>query len=180
MKSSIIGRRYAGALFELAAEQKLVEKIERDLTDFVAAYQSSDDLRDALENPKVSAAGRKAILTQILTKMGASALLKNTLCLLSDRGRMRSIPEVLAAFESIVEARTGKVRAEVTSATALPDAYYAELEKALSAATGKTVVVVRKQDPSLIAGVVARVGDRVFDGSLRHRLGELKDELLAR
>ncbi len=180
MKSSIIGRRYGAALFELAEEQKLTAKIEKELTDFVETWEGSRELRDAFENPKVSADARKKILGAVLAKLGASVLLKNTLSLLSDRRRMRHVPEVAAAFQSFVEARTGKVRAEVTSASPLPDAYYAQLEKVLGEVTGKQVIVVRKEDPSLIAGVVTRVGDKIFDGSLKNRLSELKEELLTR
>ncbi len=180
MKSSIIGRRYGSALFELAEEQKLTAKIEKELNDFVAVWEESRDLRDVFENPKVTSEGRKKVLVDVLQRLGASTLLKNTLSLLSDRRRMRHVPEVAAAFQSLVEARTGKVRAEVTSAAPLPDSYYEQLEKVLAEVTGKQVILVRKQDPSLIAGVVTRVGDKIFDGSLKNRLSELKEELLAR
>lgn len=180
MKTSTIGRRYGAALFEIAEEQKLTAKIETELADFVAAWESSRDLRDVFENPQVSQDVRKKVLAGVLQKIGASKLLQNTLSLLSDRRRMRHVPEVAAAFQALVEARTGKVRAEVTSASPLPDAYYEQLEKVLGEVTGKQVILVRKQDPSLIAGVVTRVGDKIFDGSLKNRLNELKEELLAR
>lgn len=179
MKSSIIGRRYGAALFELAEEQKITAKVEKDLGDFAAAWEESRDLRDVFENPKVPQAARKKVLADVLERLGASTLVKNTLSLLSDRRRMRNVPEVVAAFQAILEARTGKVRAEVTSASALPDAYYEQLQKVLAEVTGKQVIVVRKQDPSLIAGVVTRIGDQIFDGSLKNRLSELKEELLA-
>jgi F-type H+-transporting ATPase subunit delta len=180
MKSSIIGRRYGSALFELADEQKLTAKIEKQLVDFVAIWEESRDLRDVFENPKVPQEGRKKVLAAVLSKIGASPLLGNTLSLLSDRRRMRHVPEVAAAFQSLLETRTGKVRAEVTSAAPLPEAYYEQLEKVLAEVTGKQVIVVRKQDPSLIAGVVTRVGDKIFDGSIKNRLSELKEELLGR
>jgi F-type H+-transporting ATPase subunit delta len=179
VKSSIIGRRYGTALFELAEAQKLTSRVEKELADFAATWVESRDLREAFENPKVPQAARRELLVKVLDRMGASPLLKNTLCLLADRRRMRHLPEVAAAFEQLVEARTGRVRAEVTSASALPDAYYEQLQKALGEVTGKQVILVKKQDPTLIAGIVTRVGDKVFDGSLRNRLNELKEELLA-
>jgi F-type H+-transporting ATPase subunit delta len=98
--------------------------------------------------------------------------------LLSDRQRLRHAPEVADAFEAMAEARSGRVRAEVTSATALSPAYVSELERTLSTVTGKQVVLSQKVDPSLIAGVVTRIGDHVYDGSLKSRLAELGDELL--
>jgi F-type H+-transporting ATPase subunit delta len=179
MKSSIIGRRYAKAIFDLAEEQKLTAKVEKELADFAETWESSRPLRDAFENPKVPQGARRDLLKAVLDRMGVSPILQGSLRFLADRRRMRHLPEVAAAFQELVEARTGRVRAEVTSASPLPDAYYEQLQKALSEVTGKQVILVKKQDPTLIAGIVARVGDKVFDGSLRNRLNELKEELLA-
>ena len=82
-------------------------------------------------------------------------------------------------LRGLFEAETGRVRVEVTSAKPLSDAYYARLTEKLQRVTDRQVVLVRKQDPSLIGGVVTRVGDQVFDGSLSNRLSELKETLLA-
>ena len=102
----------------------------------------------------------------------------STLLLLADRGRLRNVPEIAAAFQELAELRAGKLRAEVTTAVPMPDAYYAEIQKAIETATGRQVVVAKNQDPSIIAGVVTRVGDKVFDGSLKARLREMREQLL--
>jgi len=86
---------------------------------------------------------------------------------------------VLHALEQLSEAETGRVRVEVTSAKPLSDAYYSQLTEKLQRATDRQVVLVKKQDPSLIGGVVTRIGDQVFDGSLSNRLSELRETLLA-
>ena len=119
------------------------------------------------------------VLDQVATRLAAPPLLKNTLKLLADRGRMALLPELAAAFNGLAQTATGQVEAEVTTAAPMPDKYYLELQKVLEKVTGKKVVVVRKQDPSIIAGVITRVGDKVFDGSVRNRLTELKEQLLA-
>ena len=103
---------------------------------------------------------------------------RDLLRLLSDRQRLSHVLEIADAYDAMAEARAGKVRAEVITASQLPPQYYAELENVLRSATGKDVVLVHRVDPSLVGGVVTKVGDRVFDGSLKSRLTELRDELL--
>jgi F-type H+-transporting ATPase subunit delta len=98
--------------------------------------------------------------------------------LLVDRRRTKTLPYVARMLRELADARKGVVRAEVTTAVALADAYYARLQAQLEKMTGKRVVVDRVIDPTLIAGVVTRIGDRIFDGSLRTRLQSLKDSLM--
>lgn len=179
MKSSLVGRRYARALLDLAEQQNQTDRVAKDLSDFADSFEKSRELRTVFENPDVARAARQKVLTAVLDRMAVAPIVKATLLMLADRNRLGHIAEVAAAFEQLAEARAGKVRAEVTSATALDDAYYLELQKALESAIGKKVVLVKKTDPSLIAGVVTRVGDRVFDGSVRSKLRELSEELLA-
>ena len=179
MRSSSVGRRYARALLALADEQKTTARVQKELTEFAETWEASAELRGVFENPKVDEASRKKVLTALLDRLAASPLVKNGLSLLAERGRLKHLPEIAESFAQLASARTGTVTAEVTSATALPDAYFNELKGALEKATGKKVVLVKKQDPSLIAGVVTRVGDRVIDGSVRTRLTELQEELLA-
>jgi F-type H+-transporting ATPase subunit delta len=179
VRSSSVGRRYAKALLSLADEQKQTTRVQKELSDFAVIWDASAELRSVFENPKVDVASRKKVLTAVLDRMAASPLVKNGLSLLAERGRLKHVPEIAEAFAAFASARTGTVTAEVTSATALPESYFTELKNALEKATGKTVVLVKKQDPTLIAGVVTRVGDRVIDGSVRSRLSELQEELLA-
>ena len=179
MKTSAIGRRYARALIELAEEQKQLEKVERELAAFAEAWDGSGELRDVFENPAIGQEQRKSVLEAIGRKLVMSPLLLNTLRFLSDRGRLSALPEIAAAFDELAKERSGRVRVEVTTATEMSPAYFAQLTKTLQDATDKKVVLVKKTDPSLIAGVVTRVGDKVFDGSVLNGLRELKEELLA-
>ena len=177
MRTGPLGRRYAKALLELADEAKETEKVQADLLDLVATWDRSAELRAVVENPSVSSEVRASLVKALATRMGLSPVLRDTLLLLSDRRRLKHLPEVADAFTELSEARAGRVRAEVTTAGPMPAAYFTELSKTLERVTGKKVVLVKHEDPSLIAGVVTRVGDRVYDGSVKNQLQKLSAEL---
>jgi F-type H+-transporting ATPase subunit delta len=177
VKIGILPRRYANALLALATQANNVDKILSDLRDFEKSWSESKELRSVFENPSVGMASRRQILRDIAAESGMDPLLVNTLLLLSDRGRLSQLPGILAAYEELTEARSGRVRADVVTASELPEAYYEGLREVLERVTGKQVSVTRRVDPSLLGGVVTRIGDQVFDGSLSTRLNELKNEL---
>jgi F-type H+-transporting ATPase subunit delta len=177
MTIGILGRRYANALLSLAAQAGSLEKVGSDLNDFARSWNDSRDLRSVFENPSVNAQTRRTVLRAIAAESGMEPLVRDTLLLVSDRGRMKELPNIVEAFTALAEARSGRVRAEVTSASELPEAYILELQRTLERVTGKQVTVAKRVDPSLLGGVVTRIGDQVFDGSVRNRLEELKHEL---
>jgi F-type H+-transporting ATPase subunit delta len=98
--------------------------------------------------------------------------------LLGDRRRLHALPAIAQLLKEMGDLKEGVLRAEVTTAARLPEDYYAKLQKQLEKMTGKRVVIDRREDPSLIAGVVTRIGDMVIDGSLRTRLSEMMNALL--
>jgi F-type H+-transporting ATPase subunit delta len=175
---SLIGKRYAKALIQLAIEADAVERVGRDLHDFAASFAASRELRSVFANPSVSQKSRGSVLREIAQQTGMHERVRDLLLLLSDRQRLRHVSDVSDAYDAMAEARSGKVRAEVVTASSLPPAYLAELERVLHEVTGRKVVLTHTIDPSLIAGVVTRIGDQVFDGSVKSRLSELKSELL--
>jgi F-type H+-transporting ATPase subunit delta len=177
MSVSIVARRYAQALLELGAEQGELDKLVEDLGTIATAWEMSHELRNALENPLVSHAAKKAVMSELTEQIGASATTRHALLLLVDRRRTKTLPYIARALRELADARKGILRAEVTTAAPLGDAYYARLQAQLEKMTGKRVVVDRVTDPSLIAGVVTRIGDRILDGSLRTRLQSLRDAL---
>lgn len=176
---SVVGRRYAKALLELAREQNVTDQVMRDVGALSDAWKESAELRELIRNPVVPRPALAAAVNAIMDRLGSSTLVRNTVGLLSDRGRLPVLEDVLSAFDELAEAETGRVRAEVVSAKPLPDAYYTRLQEKLQRATGQQIVLVKKEDPSLIGGVVTRIGDRVFDGSISNRLSELRESLLA-
>lgn len=178
MTISIIGRRYARALFTLATDQDSVASTSKALTACAATFAENSELREVFQNPSFSREVRSNILNDVAAAAKLPESISNTLRLLADRGRMPHLGEVAEAFAAMAETESGRLHAEVTTAAALPESYFSELEKTLKQVTGKDITLTRKTDPDLLGGVVTRIGDQVFDGSLKHRLAGLKDELL--
>lgn len=178
MTASVLGKRYAKAIFALAEESHVLDRVRTDLRDFGAVWRENREFRGVFDNPAFGVEVRRRVLRDVAQSMGLHDHTRDLLCLLSDRRRLRHLPEVVESFEAMAEARSGKVRAEVVSAAALPSGYLAELAKTLGEVVGREVVVAHRVDPELIGGIVTRIGDRVFDGSVRHGLSELREELL--
>jgi F-type H+-transporting ATPase subunit delta len=177
MSTGTLARRYARALLELANEQRQADRVKKELEELAAMWTSSSELRVLFENPQFGAQARKATLSEIITRSGVSPLVRNAVLYLADKGRILALPDIARAFAALAEQAAGSVRAEVTSAAPLSESYYLQLQRALEQVTGKRVSIERKTDASLIAGVVTKVGDKVFDGSVRTRLAELKETL---
>jgi F-type H+-transporting ATPase subunit delta len=178
MSVPIVARRYAQALLELGLEEGQLDKIVEDVTTVAEAWDASAELRNAIENPLVPQAAKKAVMGDLAGSIGANATTRNALQLLVDRRRYKTLPYLARALRMLADARKGLVRAEVTTVAPLPESYYGRLQAQLEKMTGMRVVVDRKTDPSLIGGVVARMGDRVFDGSLRTRMESLRDAMM--
>jgi F-type H+-transporting ATPase subunit delta len=177
MSTGSLARRYARALLELATEQKQVDRVKKEMDELSAMWASSPELQELFSNPQFTGAVRKTALSEIITRAGVSQLTRNTVLYLADSNRIAALPDLARTFTELAEKAAGTVRAEVTSAAPLAESYYIQLQKALEVATGKHVTIEKKTDAGLIAGVVTRVGDKVFDGSVRTRLADLKDSL---
>jgi F-type H+-transporting ATPase subunit delta len=175
--SAALARRYARAILELANEASAVEQTGRELNEFAATWNGSDELRAVFLNPEVSPEARKNVLAEITQRAGLSTLTRNSILFIADKGRIATLPLIARTFNDLSEGSSGIVRAEVTSAAPLSDAYYAQLQKTLEQVTGHRVAIERKTDPNLIAGVVTRVGDKVYDGSIKTRLEDLQNSL---
>ncbi|HEV8549301.1 MAG TPA: F0F1 ATP synthase subunit delta [Polyangiaceae bacterium] len=174
-----IAERYARAIFELGVESGTLAALVDQVRSFAAAYEESADLRGVLENPLVPNEQRDKILREIASRLdfGPSAL--NTVRYLARRRRLAVLPDIARRLDSLSDEKQGVVRATVTSATPLAESFYQRLAEQLATLVGKKVVLDRHQDPSLIAGVVTRIGDNTIDGSVRGRLENLERKLLS-
>ncbi|MEZ4409969.1 MAG: ATP synthase F1 subunit delta [Polyangiales bacterium] len=172
--STPTARRYARALFMLGSEQGNVEQLSRELESVAATVRGSAELAKLLSDPVVSPADRKAVMTEVLSRLGVSPTTRNAALLLTDRRRGALIPEVADALRALGDEKAGKVQAEVTSAVPLGEGQYQRLTSVLEKLTGRKITLQRKVDPALIGGVVTRIGDKVYDGSVRTRLEELR------
>lgn len=173
-----VARRYAQALLELARESNGIASVQSELEKIDAIWKESPDLREAFDNPELDTAARHALVEAVSQKTGASSHVKNFLKLLADRRRFESLSHIVAEYTSLAEKETDHVRAQVTTAVSLDDEYFKRLQGSLETITGKKVTLERSVDPDILGGVIARVGGRVYDGSLRSRLSELRETLI--
>jgi F-type H+-transporting ATPase subunit delta len=164
---------------ELGNETDSLDALVREIGHLAAAYEASDEFRDALENPLVTHEAKRAILDEITTRIGASQMVRNLARMLGDRRRMRALPRIAQLLKEMADARKGVVHAEVTSAVQLSDDFYSRLQRELERMTHQKIVLDRRVDASIVGGVAVRVGDTVIDGSLRASLHDMRSSLLA-
>ncbi|MEN8182577.1 MAG: ATP synthase F1 subunit delta [Myxococcota bacterium] len=177
MASAAAARRYARALFGLAQEEGRVEAVRGELTTLGELLDGHRDLRATLFRPLHPAAERKAALAALAEQLGVGGILQLFLQFLIDQRRLIEFPAIRSEYDRLADEAAGRMRAEVISASPLPEAQLDRLRQALSRQSGRQVAVELTLDPSLLGGVVAKVGDLVFDGSLRTQLRQLRASL---
>jgi F-type H+-transporting ATPase subunit delta len=175
MADGSLARRYARALILLGQENNALDAVGAGLGTIGAVLDLNDgQLRGVLVNPGVPLAERHAVLGEVLRRLGLHAYVNNFLRLLLDKSRFAVLPEITLAFGEMADELAGRVRATVRTARALDAVTAAQVEGALAQATGRTVVVRYVVEPGLIGGMVAQVGDKVYDSSVRGRLEQLQ------
>jgi len=179
MIAGSLARRYARALLDIGVAKGSFEELGKEMDDLAAAYSASRDLAEALTNPVFPMAKRRAVLESVLDKAHVSPVTKNFVLLLLERERMPYLPAIARELRVMVDERAGRVRATLTSARPLPAEHVAGVQAALEKSTGKKVVLEKKEDPALIGGVVAKVGDVVYDGTVRTQLELMRERFLA-
>ncbi|MBK7584377.1 MAG: ATP synthase F1 subunit delta [Myxococcales bacterium] len=178
MIGSPVVERYTRAIFELAVEAGQLTQLTEQMRSFAAAYTTSRELRSVAINPLIVDEERDAVLKEIGQRLGVGELAINAVRVLARRRRLYALPDIAKRLGGMADEQAGIVRATVISASALSEDFYARLVKKLEANTKMKVVVEREQDPSLIAGVVTKIGDNTIDGSLKGRLRAIERSLL--
>jgi F-type H+-transporting ATPase subunit delta len=173
-----IGRRYAQAIFEIGKEEGNALALADQIDDFAKSYDASDELKTVLENPLVPDSTREAIVVELATRVGAGASAQKALRVVTQRRRLRALPDIARHLRRLCDEDAKVVRAEVISAGPLGEAYLSRLKAELERATGQKVLLSHSVDAALIGGVITRIGDRVIDGSLRSRLATLREAAL--
>jgi F-type H+-transporting ATPase subunit delta len=178
MTSRAAANRYARALFDVAAAERIdLDQIDRELSEVVALVSANEPLQRALSNPAIPAARKRAVIEQLLARSAVSPMVSRVLLLLADRDRLVLLPELAEAYRSRLMDHRQVVRAEVTTAVALPPDRVAAMQQGLARATGREVQLDIRVDPSIVGGAIARVGSTVFDGSVTTQLRKLKEQL---
>jgi F-type H+-transporting ATPase subunit delta len=177
MVTGSLARRYARAVLEIGTANSNLDKLGADLRSLAKAMHDSAELVTALINPAIRRADRRRVLDKLLERIGAAPQTRNLVYLLLDGERLSSVGAISREIDAMIEAKAGRMSAEVTSARPLDASQLSQIINALEKLSGKKVAVTRREDPELLGGVVAKLGDTIYDGSLRTQLRTLRDEL---
>lgn len=169
-----VSGRYATALFELARDEKSVDAVKADLDKFDAMLSESADLKRLVRSPVFSADAQLKALTAVLERAGISGVAAKFLKVLTSNRRLFAVGDVIRAFRALVAKFKGEATADVTVAETLSDKNLDALKTALKSVTGKDVALNVKVDPSIIGGLVVKLGSRMVDSSLRTKLNTIK------
>jgi F-type H+-transporting ATPase subunit delta len=169
-----VSGRYATALFELARDEKSIDAVRADLDRFEAMLADSADLKRLVRSPVFSADSQSKALAAVLNQAGISGIAANFLKVLTANRRLFVVSDVIRAFRALVARFKGEATADVTVAEALSDKNLDALKTALKSVTGKDVALNVKIDPSIIGGLVVKLGSRMVDSSLRTKLNSIK------
>ena len=176
---SVLARRYAAALADVALERDAAAETKEELRGFVDAFSASPDLRNFLASPAVPKPAKQAVIEKFGARLRLSSAVRNLLLVIVDHRRMDLLAEIRQAFETELDARLGIAEAEVTSARDLTDGEKKDLTRTLARLTGKRIEARFGLDTGLIGGAVVRIGSTVYDGSVRQQLQRLRVRLEA-
>jgi F-type H+-transporting ATPase subunit delta len=169
-----VAGRYATALFELALEERALDSVRANLDRFAALLDESPDLLRLVRSPVFTADEQLRSLTAILDKAGITGLAANFLKVLTANRRLFAVRDVIRGYRQLVARHKGEVTAEVVLAEKPNEAHLAAIKNALKAVTKKDVQVDVKVDPSIIGGLIVKLGSRMVDSSLRTKLNSIK------
>lgn len=166
--------RYATALFELAEEGNALDKVAQDLATVERMTAESEDLRKVLQSPIVSRDAQAAAVTALAGPAGIGDTVAKFLGVLAENRRLFALPAITAAYRARLAAARGEVTAEVTSAVPLDGEQLEAVKASVSRYAGKAVSLTADVDPSLLGGLVVRIGSRMIDASLKTKLQQLE------
>ena len=173
-ETSALAERYATALYDLAEDDKALADLENDVGRFATLHDQSDDLQAFIRSPVYRREEQARAIEAVLKQAGIEGTVANFFKVIARNGRMFAAPAIIAAFRELAARRRGEVTAEVTSAEPLSETHLAALKEALKGALGKDVTLDTRVDPSLIGGLIVKVGSRMIDSSLKTKLTSLK------
>lgn len=178
--SDVIARRYAQAMAEVAEADGVVEVVGRDLERFTALMAGGEGaLGDALASPVFTSDERRGVLEQLLPRLGMHPLTGNLLHVVNDKRRFALMGAIADAYRDLADERANRTRITVQTASPLTPDLEREVRDAFARVTRKEVVLTTEVRPELIGGLVAKVGDTVYDSSIRTRLEQMKLALLS-
>ncbi len=177
MKSTVLAKRYAKALFAVGKEDNALEQYGQALNSMAELYGAMPEVQDALTNPVYPLEVREKVMEHLVKSMNPAQVMTNFFKLLVQKKRAEILPELAEEYQALVDAEKNLVRGTVVSATELSADLNAKVKATLEKITGKQVVLTTAIDPSIIGGMVAKVGDLVLDGSIKSQLAGLQESI---
>lgn len=177
MSESVVSERYAKALLELGIESGQLAMLTDELRSVADTYADSPELRAVFDDPRIADEQIASLIDALVRRLALSQMAKNALLVLVQRRRIRALPDIVSRLVNLTDERTGLLRASVTSAVQLSDAQAQALALELERLTGRRILLERHCDPSLLGGLLTRIGDHVVDASLRGRFDEIERRL---
>jgi F-type H+-transporting ATPase subunit delta len=170
-----VAATYAEALFEAAQAQSAVDQVRTELNEFSAAMAPGSELREVFTSPEIETAAKRTAVGELME--GAHPVSVGLVQVLIDRGRIAEIDEVVAAYGRRVDTAEGRVVVTAITAIPLTPELRQQIQDKVRAQTGRDAEIEETVDPSIVGGLVLRVGDVVVDASLRTRLEEMRRSL---
>jgi F-type H+-transporting ATPase subunit delta len=173
-----VAGRYASALYDLASEQRAADAVAASLASFLALVNENKDIERLIKSPVLSAQEQVNALDAVLSEANISGVAANFIRLVAAKRRLFFLPQMIAAYQRLHDAAKGVVRADVTVASPLKDEHRAALNHVLTEVTGqKTVDMNVMIDPSIIGGLVVKVGSRMVDSSVKTKLNSIRTRM---
>ena len=180
MKQIILARRYAKALFAVGKDDGKFEEYNDALQGLNEVYALDASLADSLTNPLYPMDVREKVMKGIVASMGVDKVMSNFFNLLVEKKRADVLPDIAEEYQVMVDEEKNISHGSVVSAVKLSKELQAKVQATLEKLTGKTVELTTSVDPTIIGGVIAKVGDLELDGSIRTQLASLKDSIKGR
>jgi F-type H+-transporting ATPase subunit delta len=177
MKNLAVARRYAKALLLISKEDGQTDSYQKELSGFAELMAKDQALNQAVTNPLYEASVRRKVLQTVIDKLSISGTIKSFLLLLFDKGRIGFISPINDFYKKLADELNGIGRASVVSATDLSEDTVERIRAALSKKTNMDIILQVEKDPELIGGIITKIGDLVWDGSIKTQLSNLRETL---
>ena len=169
--------RYANALFQLARDNNQLDEVAKDLNGFQAMLDESDDLSNLVESPVYSTGEQEKAITALLAKSDFTKTTVNFFHVITQNRRLAHIESIIRGYQGLLAEHRGEVSAEATSAAPLSDEQQEKLRATLKDIAGRDIELITKVDPSILGGLIVKIGSRQIDDSLRTKLNNMKTRM---
>lgn len=178
MSIETVARRYSSALADVVVTSGQTDAVKSELAAWSEMFRQNADLQAVFSNPAIAAANKEKVLDGLIAKAKPQPATANFLKILLRNGRLTEIGEINERFDTVLQERSGVLKAEIISAREIGEGERAEFQKELAKLTGKNVQINFTVDQTIIGGVVTRIGSTVYDGSVKTKLENLREQLV--